>query len=112
MEVKESIEDFEGEVAEIKEGSHGGIGSELKFDTEDELENEEVRETKLMRDPGAPTRQEVELHNATHMPFRAWCPACVSGKARDRHHRIQSEQEKGVVELVFDYGLLGGREGE
>ena len=26
-----------------------------------------------------PTPEEVELHNATHMPYRSWCKFCVAG---------------------------------
>ena len=48
------------------------------------------------------------------MPYRSWCPSCVSGKAKDRQHRKQEEQsEKSVPEVVFDYGFMGtGVEGE
>ena len=27
-----------------------------------------------------PTAQEMEEHCATHIPAKAWCPACVEGK--------------------------------
>jgi hypothetical protein len=43
-------------------------------DIELEVE-EEAREPKVLRDPGAPTEAEVERHNVTHQPFRSWCPA-------------------------------------
>eukprot|EP00971_Amphidinium_carterae_P198733 3943773-Amphidinium_carterae.2 len=29
-----------------------------------------------------PTREEVEAHNLTHMPYRFWCKHCVRTKAR------------------------------
>ena len=62
-----------------------------------------------MRDPGAPTQAEIEAHNITHLPYRAWCPACVAGKSRDRLHRkAESDENKGVPQDVFDYCFLGG----
>ena len=80
-------------------------------DIELEVE-EEAREPRVLRDPGAPTEAETERHNVTHLPFRSWCPACVEGKARDKLHKKQEEQEaKGVPEILFDYGFLGA-EGE
>ena len=49
-----------------------------------------------------------------HMPYRSWCPSCVSGKVKDRQHRKQDDQsEKSVTEVVFDYDFGGtGVEGE
>ena len=84
---------------------------EIEFE-EEPIENDEARQPKILRDPGAPTEAEVERHNVTHMPYRSWCPACVEGKARDKHHSLNEEQDqKGVPEIVFDYGFLGS-EGE
>ena len=58
----------------------------------EEKESEEARAPEVLRDPGAPTLQEVEEHNITHMPFRSWCPRCVTGKAQERPHRKQETQ--------------------
>ena len=54
------------------------------------------------------------MHNNTHMPFRAWCSACVAGKAHDRPHYKRNEQEgqRGIPEIVFDYGFLGAEDEE
>jgi hypothetical protein len=90
----------------------GGVEfQEIEFG-EEEAQESEAREPKTLRDPGAPTPAEVERHNVTHMPYRSWCPACVEGKARDKHHSLNDEQDvKGIPEIVFDYGFLGA-EGE
>ena len=62
-------------------------GEEFRdIELEVENESEEARVPKVFRDPGAPTETEIEQHNVTHLPFRAWCPSCVEGKARDRPH--------------------------
>ena len=79
----------------------------------EEKEGEEARRPEVLRDPGAPTPKEVEEHNVTHMPFRSWCPHCVSGKAQSRHHkRVDHQGEKQIPEVVFDYGFLGGKDDE
>ena len=69
-----------------------------EMDNEDfdeiELEDkpsEEARPPEVLRDPGAPTKRELEEHSTTHLPFRSWCPHCVAGKAQDRPHRMKKE---------------------
>ena len=84
-----------------------------EIELEDKL-SEEARPPEVLRDPGAPTKKELEEHSTTHLPFRSWCPHCVAGKAQDRPHRMKKEDqmEKQIPEIVFDYGFLGGREDE
>ena len=60
-----------------------------------------------MKDPGAPTQAEVDSHNITHLPFRPWCPSCVAGQAKDKHHKRDEETDKALDQVVFDYGFLG-----
>ena len=105
----------ETEVCPVRPGEVGGMDGEeelpeIQLDLE--IEESEAREPCILRDPGAPTESEVEHHNVTHLPFRAWCPACVEGKARDRpHKRQEDENEKRLPEVVFNYGFMG-TEGE
>ena len=41
------------------------------------------------------------------MPFRSWCPACVEGKARDKHHqKVEGQVGEEMPEIVFDYCFL------
>ena len=87
------------------------VGEEITVDVEAECEDEEARKAKPLRDPGAPTQSEIDAHNITHLPYRAWCPACVAGKARDRLHKAFAYEDKGIPEVVFDYCFLGA-EGE
>ena len=68
---------------------------------------EEARKPKLLRDPGAPSFEQIEDHNPTHLPFRAWCPACVAGKAKDKMHLKQKPEVQNVPVVVFDYCFLG-----
>ena len=51
-----------------------------------------------------------ELHSTTHIPFRAWCSACVASRAKEDPHwrkRIEDAQEKGHDIVSFDFGFLG-----
>lgn len=101
------------EVVPVRPWEVCGLDGEEEFrEIQLEVEEEEARKPRTLRDPGAPTEVEVEQHNVTHLPFRAWCPACVEGKARDKPHRkLDDSENKGLPEVVFDYGFLGA-EGE
>ena len=41
--------------------------------------SEEVVPAKVVCAPCLPSPEEVEAHNAIHIPFRSWCAHCVSG---------------------------------
>ena len=54
-----------------------------------------------------PTPEEIELHNATHIPFRSWCAFCVMGKAKADPH-FKGEEERCSENVVScDYAFLG-----
>lgn len=64
------------------------------------------------RDPGASSKAEVDRHSIPRLPYRSRCPACVSGRARESHHkRKEGQGEKRVPEVVVDYASLAA-EGE
>ena len=70
-----------------------------------EYSREEVK-FKMARNPGNPTREEVERHNMTHLPFRAWCPVCVEAKGKeDSHYKANEKGDKPKVGL--DYKAFG-----
>ena len=69
-----------------------------------------MKKEKLSDPTLSPSPAEVEEHNTTHMSCRSWCPACVHGKARDKHQR-RDQSERGLPEEVFDCCFLGA-EGE
>ena len=64
---------------------------------------------KVVRDPGCPTAEELERHNMTHMPYRAWCPICVEAKGKEDPHRLNREGKgKGEIPTIgMDYKSLG-----
>ena len=54
---------------------------------EDVFIGEEAELPKKVTIDVRPSKEEVELHNKTHLPYRSWCPHCVRGKARGRAQR-------------------------
>ena len=58
----------------------------------------------MARDPGDPTTKEREDHNATHRPFRSWCPICVNAKGREEAHRKGRGKERSCEATIsLDY---------
>ena len=56
--------------------------------------------------PYTPTVQEVRDHEATHMPYRNWCPTCIRAKAATPAHRINKDKVKEgrrIPRLSMDY---------
>ena len=81
---------------------------EVTFEPQEPAGEEEAQPPVIARDPGAPTPQEVAQHDVTHLPHRSWCPACVSGRSRDRpHRRLDGRDPSSLPCVVFDYGFLG-----
>lgn len=92
-----------------EEGAEGVTEeTEIVMGEEGENESEEALEPQIPPNPILPTAQEVEQHNVTHLPFRNWCPHCVSGKARNRPHKKQKDKVHQVPNIVVDYCFLGG----
>ena len=47
----------------------------------------ETRAARALRTPEPPTDAARMAHNATHVPFRDWCPFCVASRGRSFPHR-------------------------
>ena len=55
--------------------------------------------------PCSPSRAEREAHEATHLPYRNWCPVCVQGRADNPPHRRLPppvEGERRLPEVHID----------
>ena len=77
---------------------------------EEMWQGEEGAEVKVAALPKPPKAEEVEIHNATHLPFRSWCPHCVRGKAKAHpHHRAKRKGEVPVVSI--DYMFMSQKQG-
>ena len=81
--------------------------TEVEMQDED-IENEsEVRQPKIIRDPGAPTEHERRAHCVSHLPYRRWCKICVQGRGRDLPHSTRDRGELGAPLLGVDFFFLG-----
>ena len=72
-------------------------------------ESTEEANIKVLRSPADPTSAELEAHNVCHLPFRAWCRACVAGRGRADHHRRLDTEDAGKATLACDYAFMGKR---
>ena len=89
------------EPASASEGP-GGVDSKKDVRIMSGDEAQEGHAPRLLPDPGRPTARERAIHEAIHIPFRAWCRECVLGRGRDRQHR-RIEDEDGVPRVSMDY---------
>ena len=78
----------------------------MKDEQDEEGEVEEAKVAKPARDPGAPTKAEIEAHEATHLPFRSWCPTCIAGRRDNPPHTRREDEERQVPEVMLDYGFV------
>ena len=72
-------------------------------------EEGEARKIEGHRPCKKPSLEEVENHRRTHMPFQAWCPDCVMGRALGPRH-VQSanrDDDVRVPTIATDYCFLG-----
>ena len=94
-------------------GDEDGLVDEEKGHGEsEELEEDQVEEAMVAtpsRSPYAPTNQEREQHETTHLPYRSWCEVCVAGR-RD-HPSIGRPQRKTVVSQRSGWTTRSSAEG-
>jgi hypothetical protein len=72
--------------------------------------SEESIRPRVAIDPGKPSKEEVALHNATHVQYRSWCPHCVKGRGQSSPHYAKTqatEDEQRVPTIVMDYFFQG-----
>ena len=92
-----------------QEGSDGidGMSEDERQEPECEAE-EEGKEPKVARDPGAPTAAEIAKHALTHWPYRSWCAHCVRGRGRCRQHKTATNSDRSIPVIAADYCFIGG----
>ena len=97
-----------------------GAGSE-DADIEGQAEaseevGEEQRKAIVKRDPKQPTREEIELHEATgHVSHRSWCLHCQRARGTAQGHRRNQEldePEGQMPTLSLDYCYMNDGEEE
>jgi len=91
-----------------------GVGVELRESEDDtgmlpvsDAEPEEEGERPRVATAAAiPSDIEVARHNTTHIPYRAWCTACQTGRARGRQHRRRMTDPEGHPQVQMDYSYM------
>ena len=73
---------------------------------EQEGEPEGARRAKGTRAPIKPSKEEVDEHMLTHLPFRSWCPHCVRGKPRGKPHKRAEEEPRELPTVALDYTFM------
>jgi len=67
----------------------------------------DFRELKKMVDPKVPSREEVETHEMTHLPYRNWCRHCVMGRGVEATHRRAVRDVGAIPEIHVDFCFPG-----
>ena len=63
----------------------------------------ETKTAGILRTPEPPTDAARMALNATHVPFRYWCPICVASRGRSSpHRRVVGEQDGGYSADIAD----------
>ena len=71
---------------------------------------QEAEELKPVPAPVLPSKEEVEAHNVSHLPFRSWCSACVRGRRLSLGHRkvdMKTKEAEQIPTVSVDYGFFG-----
>ena len=81
----------------------GQIDDHGQFDSE----TEEGRAPRVLRGPQRVTKEEVEEHEVTHTPYRAWCRYCVRGRGRNAPHaRGKDGKDTKTPRISLDYFFM------
>ena len=84
---------------------------------DDDQEKEEVvaqvERARPLPQPRLPSRQEVQEHELTHIPYRSWCVHCVRGAGRSGAYRRRARQdeegrEEHITTWSIDYAFMIG----
>ena len=97
------------------ENRRGNAGTCVGISPVDEevidMEDSESGTRKVTRiaDPSQPSKEEVEEHEKSHVPYRSWCRHCVRGGAKDMPHR-KCEEKVTIPEVHADFIFMGEEE--
>lgn len=71
------------------------MADEAEEEKTDEVnhESEEGRKPTSITVPYTPSLKDVEEHNLTHIPFRAWCVHCVKARGLEGQHRQKTNAD-------------------
>lgn len=104
---------------EVTESSGGAAvesqevqGEEVEASRTDPEEDVETQAPRAARAPNKPSQREIDEHDLTHCPYRAWCEACVRGQAKNDCHMTiagRPDAESSVTRVCIDYCFLTGK---
>ena len=68
----------------------------------------EAKTARSLRTPEPPTDVARVTHNATHVPFRDWCPICVASRGRSSPHRrvVVNKTADTLPKVQTDYMFI------
>ena len=99
-------EDSDDEAYEHRaEGEFGAI------DDEDEAEDWDDHDLtgptpKVLRDVKTPSAKDIEEHNTTHIPAKAWCPLCAAGKYHTHVTGRSMSTNAPYPHAVIEYAIM------
>ena len=97
--------DIEGEEKSEVDKEDEYVQDEVPIE-ELEAETEEQGSCKVKPVPKSPSPDEVRMHNATHIPFRSWCPKCIAGRGHQSGHFSSEAPLDGTPMISVDYCFL------
>ena len=62
-----------------------------------------VQVARALPEPKTPSREEVARHNINHLPYRNWCPHCVSCRRANAAHSTKTSDNRTLPVFVCDY---------
>ena len=65
-----------------------------------------AQEPRIPTNVTGPTAAEIDLHNATHLPYRSWCRWCVMSRKPTPKHVRAHHADRDVPLLVGDYAFV------
>ena len=83
-----------------EEGEESVDGGSDLTDVEGAFVGQEADLPKRMSGDLRPSKEDVELHDKAHLPYRSWCPHCVGGKAGRRNHMRHVTRSRRDVPVV------------
>ena len=57
---------------------------------------EDAQTPKAMKEPQTPSADEIAQHYLTHMPYRSWCPHCVSCRRGNSPHLTRPDVPRKI----------------
>ena len=72
-----------------------------------DVDDNVLLKAQVVKAPRQPSETERQLHNATHLPFRSWCPECVQGRARGKDHaKVEAKEDSVAPRVEMDFFFL------